>query len=204
VRIACYRHRSWNSRRNRRRVLAETSKLEHLAMLRAALVMTLFCALYSQGIAQQDRTPQSKAAATTDAQKKDFIDLLQRLPHKGEFYTDEAVDRAEGYLPVLLSLNEHDLDGRDLYPFAAMSRGLCDKKQDRDYVVAHFNNVQHPKLKLFWAVMIFDDKAASSEIKLHLRRALQSEQQSQELRAILGPKFEDFKKRVLSTAVSKR
>lgn len=102
-------------------------------------------------------------------------------------------------MPVLLALDEKDLEGYDLYPFAALSRGLCDKKPYREYVVAHFKDIRHPSLQLLWAAMLFDEKAASPEIKQFLSTALHSEQRSKVLQEIVGPQFEDFKKRVLAT-----
>lgn len=64
----------------------------------------------------------------SDARKKEFIELLKTLPTKGEFYTEEAVRRAGPYLPALLSLAEKDIEKYDIYPLAAISRGLANQK----------------------------------------------------------------------------
>lgn len=68
----------------------------------------------------------------------------------------------------------------------------------REYVVAHFKDIRHPFLQLAWAAMLFDEKAASPDVKQFLITALHSEQQSKWLQEIVGPQFEDFKKRVLA------
>src|SRR6266852_5179959 len=86
----------------------------------------------------------------SDAQKKEFIELLKTLPTKGEFYTEDAIRKAGPYLPVLLSLTEKDTERLDLYPFAAISAGLANDKTHRAYVLAHFADIRHPQLKLFW------------------------------------------------------
>ena len=79
-------------------------------------------------------TPQQSAATQiSDAQKKDFLNLLKTLPHKGEFFTDDAIKTGGPYLPVLFSLTDKDIEGYDIYPFAALSRGLCDVKEHRQY-----------------------------------------------------------------------
>ena len=71
--------------------------------------------------------------------KKDFIELLKTLfPVKGEFYTDEAIDKSQNYVPVLFALTEKDIENYDIYPFLALSRGLCDRNIHRDYAVRHF------------------------------------------------------------------
>ena len=58
--------------------------------------------------------PYQSAQQISDVQKKDFIELLKTLPTKGEFFTDEAIRKAEPYLPVLLALTESDLENYDI------------------------------------------------------------------------------------------
>lgn len=129
-----------------------------------------------------------------DVQKKTFVELLKTLPVKGEFYTDEAIEKAQPYLPVLFALTEKDIEKNDIYPFLALSRGLCDRKVHRDYAVRHFSDIQHPTLKLFWAAMLFEEKEVSSEIALFLQKALESEKQASMLSEILGPNYKDFER----------
>ena len=54
---------------------------------------------------------QTAAYQVSDAKKREFIELLNKLPHKGEFFTDEGVRRAGPYLPVLLALTAKDIEG---------------------------------------------------------------------------------------------
>ena len=42
---------------------------------------------------------QAPAQQISDAQKKDFLNLLKSLPQKGEFFTDDAIKTAGPYLP---------------------------------------------------------------------------------------------------------
>lgn len=132
----------------------------------------------------------------SDGQKRDFIQLLKTLPVKGEFFTDEAIDKAGRYLPVLFALTEKDIEKYDIYPFLALSRGLCDRKVHRDYAVRHFGEIRHPILKLGWGAMLFDADATSPEIVQVLRSALETEQQSKILSEMLGPNYDDFRRRV--------
>jgi WD40 repeat protein len=132
----------------------------------------------------------------TDAQKKGFIELLRKLPTRGEFYTEEAVRRAGLYLPVLLSLTEQDIGEYDLYPFAAISRGLANDGRNRAYAVAHFNSIGHPGLKLFWAAMLFNEGDASPEVVRHLLAALDDPEQSESLAGMVGRDFKFFKRKV--------
>ncbi len=90
--------------------------------------------------------PCQATSRISDAQKKEFIKLLKTLPTKGEFYTDEAVEKAGSYLPVLFALTIKDIKRYDIYPFVAISRGLCDQKRHRDYAVSHFAEISHPTL----------------------------------------------------------
>jgi len=142
-------------------------------------------------------TPQqSPANQISEAQKKDFLNLLKILPHKGEFFTDDAIKTAAPYLPVLFALTDKDIEGDDIYPFAALSRGLCDIKEHRQYATAHFGEIRHLPLKLFWAVMLFNEGDPSAEVVRFLRAALKSEEQAKWLGEITGSKFADFKARV--------
>jgi hypothetical protein len=145
-------------------------------------------------------TPQqSPASQISNAQKKDFLNLLRTLPHKGEFFTDDAIKTAGPYLPVLFALTDKDIEVYDIYPFAALSRGLCDIKEHRQYATDHFGEIRHSELKLFWAVILFDAGNPSTEIVHFLKDALKSEVQAKLLGEITGPKFADFKARVIAT-----
>jgi hypothetical protein len=88
--------------------------------------------------------PSQATDQISDAQKEDFIELVKTLPHKGEFFTDEAVKKASPYLPILFALTETDIGKHDIYPFGALSRGLCDQKKHRDYATRHFAEIRLP------------------------------------------------------------
>ncbi|GAC1446460.1 MAG: hypothetical protein NVSMB56_05350 [Pyrinomonadaceae bacterium] len=148
-------------------------------------------------------TPCQASSQIPDAQKKEFISLLKTLPHKGEFYTYKAVKKADPYLPILFALTEKDIEKYDIYPFAAISRGLCDQKKHRDYAVHHFAEIRHPTLKLFWGAMLFNKGAISPEIVRFLKDALGSKEQVKLLSEITGLEFEDFKHRVMTYPASK-
>lgn len=141
-------------------------------------------------------TPAQMSGQVSDAQKKEFIELLKTLPHKGEFYTDEAVAKAGPYLPVLLALTEKDLEKYDIYPFGAISRGLCDQEKHRDYAIRHFAEIRHQQLKLLWGAMLFEAAAKSTEITQFLKDALESAEQAKVLSEMLGPQFDIFKRKV--------
>jgi len=149
-------------------------------------------------------TPCQATSQDSDVKKRLFIELLKTLPHKGEFFTDEAVKKAGPYLPVLFALTEKDIDGYDPYPFVALSRGLGDSKKHRKYAVRHFAQIRHPMLKLFWGALLFDEGVASAEIVRFLRDALESEGQAKLLSEMEGPGFEDFRRRVMAHPAAKR
>ena len=132
----------------------------------------------------------------SDAQKREFIELLQTLPFKGEFYTREAARRAGPYLPVLFSLTEKDTEKYDLYAFVTISVAISEDKARRVYAVDHFGEIRHPQLKLFWAALLFNLKEVSPEIVIYLREALNSSAQAQTLRSMIGPEFKFFKRDV--------
>lgn len=142
--------------------------------------------------------PSQPMNQVSDVQKREFIELLKTLPTKGDFYTGESVEKAGPYLPVLFALTEKDIEGHGIYPFAAISRGLSDHEDHRAYAVRHFAGIRHPELKLFWGVKLFDAGEASPEIVQFLRDALEAEDRAKLLSEIVGPRFEDFKKRVVA------
>lgn len=132
----------------------------------------------------------------SDAQKREFIELLKTLPSRGEFYTEEAARKAAPYLPVLFSLTEKDIEEDALYAFVAISVGISEDKARRVYAVAHFGEIRHSKLKLFWAAFLFNLKEVSPEIVRYLRDALNSSAQAQELKSMIGLEFKFFKRAV--------
>jgi hypothetical protein len=134
--------------------------------------------------------------AVTDAEKKEFFEVLAKLPHRGEFFTEEAVTKAVPYTRVLLALTEKDVGQRDLYPLSALSSGLARRKESRRYAVANFGRIAHPQLKLGWAVMLFNGNATSPEVLTYLHAALHSEKEARTLAEMTGPGFEDFRERV--------
>ena len=140
----------------------------------------------------------------SEAQKKEFIELLKGIPHKGEFFTEEAITKAAPYLHILFALTEKDIEKYDIYPFVALSRGLCDQKDERNYAVRNFVYIRHPTLKLFWAVILFDAGVASDEVVQFLRVAIRNEMQTKLLSEMAGPKFEDLKRRVVSHPAADR
>jgi hypothetical protein len=144
---------------------------------------------------------QSPASQISDGQKRDFLNLLKTLPHKGEFFTGDAIKTAGPYLPVLFALTDKDIEGYDIYPFAALSRGLCDDENNRQYATANFGNIRHSELKLAWAAMLFDARKPSAEIVRFLRDALKSQAKAKVLAEMLGPNFANFKRRVNSSSV---
>lgn len=137
-------------------------------------------------------------------EKAEFIRLLQGAPYKGEFLTEEGVDRLAPHIRILFALSTDDIAKYDLYPFLALGRGLCDRELYRQYGVAHFRDIAHPTLKLSWAAMLFDAGSASPEIVTYLRTAVASKEQSAMLADMLGLGFEGFKKRVLRQPVEQR
>jgi hypothetical protein len=140
--------------------------------------------------------PTQTTTQISDAQKKTFIELLKTLPVKGEFFTDEAVTKAAPYLPVLFALTEKDIQQYDVYPFLALSRGLCNHRMHRDYATRHFAEIRHQELKLFWGSILFDEGPLSAEIVRFLGGALESEKQSKILAEMLGPNYKAFRRRV--------
>jgi hypothetical protein len=135
----------------------------------------------------------------TDAEKKAFLKELAKLPTKGEFFTEEAIKKAAPSVRVLLALTEKDLENYDLYPFLALSSGLMEHKEPRQYGATHFAKIAHPEIKLAWAIGLFDEEKPSAEVVLFLRKSLDSEQGARLLSAMLGFAFEDFKERVIKT-----
>lgn len=142
--------------------------------------------------------PNQTTTYITEIRKQEFIDLLQTLPHKGEFFTDDAIAKAGPYLPTLFALTEADLAEYDIYPFGALSRGLSSHLEHRKYALRNFSKIQHPTIKLLWAVLLFDSAQRSPEIVRFLKDALEDPAQTKILSEGLGPKFSSFKNRVLS------
>lgn len=144
--------------------------------------------------------PSQTTTYITEIRKQEFIHLLQTLPHKGEFFTDDAIAKAGPYLPTLFALTESDLAEYDIYSFSALSSGLSEHLEHRKYALRNFSKIQHPIIKLLWAVKLFASPQRSPEIVRFLRNALEDPEQTKVLSEGLGPEFSSFKNRVLSAS----
>jgi hypothetical protein len=134
--------------------------------------------------------------AVTGLQKKQFLEMLRELPRDREFYTAEAVKTTSRFTNVLFALDKTDVSDDHLYPLEAISQGLLENEDQRNYGRKNFDVIRHPAIKLFWGVVLFDKKAASPEIIDYLRESLSSKERSEILKDILGDKYETFRKRI--------
>jgi hypothetical protein len=136
------------------------------------------------------------ALAVSQEQKQEFIQLLKRLPTKGEFFTDDGAKEAGPFINVLFALSEQDIENYDLYPFLAISRALSEDSSRRELAIRNFTQIRHRKLKLFWAAILLDEGSASPFIEKFLRDALTSSEEAIDLSEMIGPRFDAMKKKL--------
>lgn len=134
--------------------------------------------------------------AVSQEQKQEFIQLLKRLPTKGEFFTDDAAKEAGPFINVLFALSEQDIEDYDLYPFLAISRALSEDSSHREFAIRNFAQIRHRKLKLFWAAILLDEGSSSPVIEKFLRDALTSSEEAKDLSEMMGPGFDAMKKKL--------
>jgi len=91
----------------------------------------------------------------TAEQKQAFIELIKIAPTEGEFLSDEGVEQLAPHIRTLFALGSEDVDKEHIYPFAALSSGLCQRESGWRYGVEHFGEIQHPLIKLFWGALLF-------------------------------------------------
>lgn len=136
------------------------------------------------------------------AQKKMFLETLEKLPTRGEFFTDEAIQKASQFLPVLLSLDKKDVSEDQLFALLALGRGLHDsKKEHRDYAVKNFDKIAHPVIKLGWAINLFRiSKGENPVVVRYLAESLTDSERGETIRSLLGSEFESFQKQVIAAS----
>jgi hypothetical protein len=136
----------------------------------------------------------------TPTQKKAFLELVMKLPTRGEFFTNEAIQKASPFLDVLLSLNKNDITENQYFALLALGRGLHDaKKEHREFAVKQFEKIPHPVIKISWGIMLFRfSKQATPEVLRYLRESLDNQERLQLMRDILGPDFETFRKQIVA------
>jgi hypothetical protein len=163
-----------------------------------AVVLAAFC-----GCGPADAPDITKV---TPEQKKAFLQLMAKLPSRGEFYTDEGVQMASPFLHVLLSLNEKDITADQYFAILALSRGLHDsKKEHQEFAVKQFDKIPHPVIKTSWAITLFRfSREATPAITRYLRESLDDEQRTQLIRELLGPEFEAVRKEIVAKAQSNK
>ncbi len=134
----------------------------------------------------------------TAEEKQEFIQLLMEAPTQGEFLAEAGVEQLAPHMRTLFALSSEDVDKEHIYPFAALSYGLCQLESGWRYGVEHFDEIQHPLLQLFWGALLFQHDHASPAIVDYLRNVLDTPELRNELAPIVGPDFPDFEQRVRS------
>jgi hypothetical protein len=142
-------------------------------------------------------------AKVTPLQKQMFLEMLKKLPTRGEFFTEEGIQKASPFLPVLLSLNTKDVLEDQLFALLALGRGIHDsKKEHREYAAQHFEKIAHPVIKLGWAINLFRfSKEANPAIIRFLHDSLQDPERCKVIRSMLGTEFESFRKQVIAKSM---
>jgi hypothetical protein len=181
-------------------------QLLHIVALVAIAVVTGCQGSGPDNSRPQDKTQGSETDArditkVTPEQKKEFLELLEQLPRRGEFFTDEGVQKASPFLHVLLALNKEDINENDYFALLALSRGLHDaKKEHREFAVKHFAKIPHPVIKIFWGIVLFRYSSdVSPEITRYLRESLDDRELSEIIRSMAGPEFEAVRKQIIAT-----
>jgi len=157
------------------------------------LIVTAF--LFLGGCDGARKLPQTgnQVGDVSRKEKAEFIEMIQTLPTKGDFFTAEAVERAVPFAPVLLSLTEADLTGHDLYPFLALARGLLDRAEQRAFFTQHFAEIAHVRIKMFVGLVLVDEGVGSEQVIQYMEAALASKERAAILAEMAGPGFNDFK-----------
>ena len=145
--------------------------------------------------------PPDIAKVTAD-QKKEFLALVKKLPARGEFFTDEGIEKASPFLHVLLALDKQDINENHYFALLALSRGLHDaRKEHREYATKHFAKIGHPVIKVGWGLLLFESpREKSAEVTHYLRGSLDDRERSTLIRGMLGPGFEEFRERLVKAA----
>jgi hypothetical protein len=155
------------------------------------------------------------ASASMMLNKVIFLLAIEILPFHREFPTDESARLVVRYLPAIFDLSEAELNfvakarlgerasarGYD-YHLGAYSRVMVDLRDlgpnVREYVAKNFARIRYPFLKVMCAVILFSEDVVTPEILQYLRQALASEEGTKELAGVIGPDFEEFRRKVLT------
>ncbi|NUP96987.1 MAG: hypothetical protein HUU28_12575 [Planctomycetaceae bacterium] len=132
----------------------------------------------------------------TAKEKQELIQLIMEAPTQGEFLAEEGVEQLAPHIRTLFALTSADVDKEHIYPFVALSYGLCQQESGWRYGVEHFDEIQHPLLQLFWGALLFKQDHASPAIVDYLQRILDTPELRNELEPIVGPEFPSFEQRV--------
>lgn len=117
--------------------------------------------------------PQQAESVSSDDKKK-FTALLKTLKAKGEFFTNESIEKTIPYQKVLFAFTEKDIADHALYPYLAVTSGMMEHQQCREYARKSFAAIQHPVLKIAWAAMLLKRDAHTPEIVRYLSQVLET------------------------------
>ncbi len=144
----------------------------------------------------------------SDAEKQAFLKLVSSLPMMAAghaaIFKEESVKKAAPFAPVLFALTEKDLEKKEeeILGLTLLTWQLAAHPQARQYGVKNFATIAHPRIKVWWAVGLFREKAAPPEVLTFLRKALEAGAGDKEERFGQGPYFQAFKERVILAAES--
>jgi len=108
-----------------------------------------------------------------------FIEFVVALEGDGKRFSDKAVASAEGRMDELFAITATDIsrfasrrgipeDNVDAYPLVILSQQLARSRECLDYGDTHYRGIQHPDVRLCWAVLLVlngrDNVAARTEL----------------------------------------
>lgn len=158
---------------------------------------------------QQRRIEQGRSSIEiTSSERRAFLELVAQLPTQNEFFSADGVKQAIPYTRVLFAITEDDenryasdlgIKEFDSYPLLALSADMAERSEVRAMAKKDFQRIQHPRIKLLWATLLFNKDDWTNETVEYVYAALQSEKDSKWLAGGTGPGFDDFKSRVEAT-----
>ncbi len=136
---------------------------------------------------------------------KEFFPILMQLSKNQTLNTPQGVELAGAHLPAMLALTDDDMrDVQDqrFFPFLILISRLVKDVKHQDYVLQHFDEIAHWRVKLTWAATLFAAKRRPPAVLEYMKSSAQVPARQALLQRLFGEKYDAVMNSILNSTTA--
>ena len=132
---------------------------------------------------------------------QEFFTVLAQLAQNKTLLAPEGLDIVAGHLPAMLALTDDDMLGvhsQRFFPFVVLISRMAVIAKHQDYVLQHFDEIAHWRIKLTWAVTLFTANRKSPAVLEYIKSAAHIPSRDAMLRKLFADKYDSAMNSILN------